>query len=261
MIAYRSLALAVPALVASMALVACGDAGDATPKVASQQNALASSVCPDLSLRQEERGWYQMKASRAAAYLFGGIDPRKEDKLFNDGESDPMNPACGAMVTCLDHIRVALARGSASATPSTMGKACDLEAGVFQIKYAQRPEQSIATQIEDCAEQMDMCWGKGVSGFFYVVPSSGQDKERGSLIVEVDPQPAQATVELFGSNGATAAAVWLNTTDATTILKWPSVYSAGSSAAAGTPCSNFDMLSGETTAKFIQVLGSYRRCY
>lgn len=75
------------------------------------------------------------------------------------------------------------------------------------------------------------------------------------------PQPAQAVASLSGSTGATAAAIVTRSTPVTTILKWPSGYTFGSNAPAGTPCSNIDLLPGEPVTMQIQVLGSARRCW
>ena len=75
------------------------------------------------------------------------------------------------------------------------------------------------------------------------------------------PQPAQAVAKLGGSSGASAAAVYTTTTPISNIVVWPNVYTAGSSAPAGTPCSNINLAPGAPVTKQIQVIGSMRRCW
>lgn len=73
------------------------------------------------------------------------------------------------------------------------------------------------------------------------------------------PQPATTTAELGGANGVTGAAIY-TTVNTKVILKWPSLFTAGSSAPAGTPCSNVALPVGAATTMHIQVLGFNRRC-
>ena len=75
------------------------------------------------------------------------------------------------------------------------------------------------------------------------------------------PQPAQAVAKLGGSSGATAAALYTKSTPISKIVKWPSGFTAGSNAAAGTPCSNIDLAPGAPVTMQIQVIGSSRRCW
>ena len=266
MTTYRPLALALaPSLFASITLISgCNADGDSTaadPPIDHVSSALvANSSCPSTSLRTEQRGWYQMKATRSASFVLGGTDPRKADPLLNDGDSDPANPYCAEAYQCLDRIRRDIIAGVATVSPTLPGQACEMPAGVFTIDYAHRPDAKTAAMIEACSVKQDKCWDTGVSGFFFVRPDKLGDKAT-TLTLEVDPQPAQAVAKLSGSSGASAAAIYVNTLVDTTVVKWPSGYTPGSLAPAGAPCSNVDLLEGTETVKIIQIIGSSRRCY
>ena len=73
------------------------------------------------------------------------------------------------------------------------------------------------------------------------------------------PEPAALTQGLGNSIGATAAAVFVNTLEPTTVLKWPGTWTAGPHEA-GTPCSTVSIPAGTITGQFIQRHGSYIKC-
>lgn len=74
------------------------------------------------------------------------------------------------------------------------------------------------------------------------------------------PEPAQLTADLQGSNGATAAAYYVNTEIQTGVVKWPSTYSYNPGLPAGTPCSPYDLGAWATSSRVIQANGNYRKC-
>ena len=75
------------------------------------------------------------------------------------------------------------------------------------------------------------------------------------------PEPADLTASLSGSTGATAAAVYSNTFVPTRVLLWPATWTAGGTAAAGTPCSTYGLPVGSRATKTIQLSASgLRKC-
>lgn len=74
------------------------------------------------------------------------------------------------------------------------------------------------------------------------------------------PEPARLTQPLSGSNGATGAAYYVNTTIETTVVRWSGSWMYNTSLAAGTPCSTVDLAAGVETGKVIQATGNYRKC-
>lgn len=73
------------------------------------------------------------------------------------------------------------------------------------------------------------------------------------------PEPVRTTAPLYGSNGATAAAVYVNTSIETTVTQWPGSYTVGS-IPAGTPCATYPLAVGQETSMVIVATGSYRKC-
>jgi hypothetical protein len=73
------------------------------------------------------------------------------------------------------------------------------------------------------------------------------------------PEPAYLTQPLNGSNGASAAAYFVNNRIPTDIVKWPSSYAPGS-VTASTPCSPVDLAPGQLTGRVIVATGNYRKC-
>jgi len=67
------------------------------------------------------------------------------------------------------------------------------------------------------------------------------------------PGPADLKSPLYGSNGATADAVFVNTGVASKILLWPSTYTSCGAYCkpVGTPCSNVGMGTGDRTTKHL----------
>ncbi len=84
----------------------------------------------------------------------------------------------------------------------------------------------------------------------------------GQASTAVAPEPARLTTDLYGSTGATGAAVYTYSNTPTTVLKWPGSYTWSSNPpAVGLPCSTGDIPWGTVTLKVIQGGGAYRRCY
>ncbi|MBX3210001.1 MAG: hypothetical protein KF764_33535 [Labilithrix sp.] len=81
-------------------------------------------------------------------------------------------------------------------------------------------------------------------------------------MLTMDPEPATTKETLGSSTGATAAAVFVNSNEATKVLKWPATYNTGGAnpPAAGTPCSPTILSEGSLTTKVIQASGTLRRC-
>jgi hypothetical protein len=80
------------------------------------------------------------------------------------------------------------------------------------------------------------------------------------------PEPARLATVLSGSTGATAAAVFVNSSAPTRVLYYSSSWVVGGSSgpAAGTPCSSMALPADPTTTQVIQAFTSgaytYRRC-
>ena len=76
------------------------------------------------------------------------------------------------------------------------------------------------------------------------------------------PEPAVVKdyAYLSGSDGATAAAYYVDTAVETGVVKWPGYYKYNPNLAAGTPCSPYDLGPWATTSRVIQAMGSYRKC-
>lgn len=207
---------------------------------------------------------YQQKATEIAAYMLGG------EKSPIPAPPSSGYDKCGVARQCIGKLREAL--GPAPARPNVRDPyvpmtvsspfynpdVCGLPASTFEITVDGELNDEQAAYIEGCAASLDSCFASGVSGFFYVQTEGYPSKHPH---VFIDPQPAQATASLGGSTGATAAAVYVNDATPTSILKWTSSYSPGSTAAAGTPCSVTDLGVNETVVKVIQVFGSNRRCF
>jgi hypothetical protein len=215
---------------------------------------LTGGTCPDPALRPE---WYQAKATTVIQYLVGGKDPFtpeevtynvscKEAQELTTNLRNMINPPYGAKTA-----------PTATLQAATSGNVCTLPAALYAIDISSQVPTSVWDAQRNVGKQLDDCWGVGVSGFYYADPT--QDRVRR---IYIDPEPARLTKDLFGSTGATAAAVYVNTGAETVVMKWPgsSTWSA-SPPPAGLPCSTGDIPWNTETLKIIQGTGSTRRCY
>jgi hypothetical protein len=179
--------------------------------------------------------------------------------------------------------------GTAWVESGPLDTACHLPADTFGVNVPDSDPDIDKTVMEKAAVLLDGCWGKGISGFLWVdtgyktPPSSGsttptcdpkqypkgcpeeEGRRPGPIKVNIfgtDPGPADLKAPLFGSSGATADAVFTNTTVATKVLLWPGTYTSGNSSPAGTPCNTIGMGTGERTTKQIVVnlSGTQRKC-
>lgn len=218
---------------------------------------LTGGVCPDPALGSTEKTeWYQAKATSVMQYLVGGKDPFTPDEVM-------YNPACKEAQINATNLRNMISPSSSKIAATAVlqaaysDKVCGLPAALYALDISSQISPSAWDAQKKTGQLLDKCWGVGVSGFYYADPT--QDKTRR---IYIDPEPARLTTDLYGSTGATAAAVYTNTGAATNVIKWPSSYTWSSSPPpAGTPCSNGDVPWGTETLKLIQGSGSYRRCY
>jgi hypothetical protein len=75
------------------------------------------------------------------------------------------------------------------------------------------------------------------------------------------PEPARLSQNLSGSTGATAAAVYVNTGEPTTVFSRPSTWTAaGPWVEAGRPCATGSLPEGWETTSVIERTGNYVRC-
>lgn len=224
-------------------------------------------------------GDYQANATSVVSYIFNGSDTARVGGVSSPFSLPKMSAAsaadCNAALECVDMIRVGLNGGSAlnrtglgsapwlQALPAVPGTVCGLEAAVIDIKVidGQWSPAEWDAKVNVCSMHLDACYGVGTSGFFSVVNEPDPNNPSGATkpLIRLDPQPATTTARLGGSNGATAAAVYVNTSTPTNVLKWSAFASYGT-AAAGTPCSNSDLAIGDTAYQFIRVTGVLRSC-
>lgn len=215
--------------------------------------------CPDPAIGSKEKTeYYQLRASSVIAYVAGGKDPfTYEDVTYN--------PSCKDAQTALTNLRDLVSPYSRKITPQATltgvgnGDVCGLRAALYTLDISMQVPQAVWDAQRKVGDQLDACWGMGVSGFYYADPFADQDKNHR---IYIDPEPARLMSDLSGSTGATAAAVYETSGLKVEVLKWPATYvSSFTPPAAGTPCSTTDLFSGVETNKIIQGSGSYRKCY
>lgn len=197
-------------LLACMAGCSTGDDSGADVRVAGgvETRGPATSICPSYGFPHKPE-WYQEKATRVAAYVVGGpdwtIDPETgyQDKAMFDPSTGNEKVECQFARECADYLKRSLLptlppRGSkdgsmippvAEVTPTVMGDACGLKAGMFSIDWYTLPLPTEIAIVDRCAEHLDGCFDKGVSGFFFVTdpPASTCGSGKGSTI---DPKLA-----------------------------------------------------------------------
>lgn len=272
--AYRSLTLfSACSVFVALFIVGCGDGSgeDETASPATSNQApvgqvssavtVASRECPDAHSAHAPE-FYQAEATRVARYLLGGPDAfaPMHGSLY---EADMSNPQCVAAKTCIDALKSSIEQRYITVGSSGMNMACGLRAGLITLTAARGISPSDIATMAQCASNLDGCWGVGVSGFFYpdplgFTPNSSLSDDK----IYIDPEPARLTAPLSGSTGATAAAVFVNTSTSTNVVKWTSGYmSAAWVPAAGTPCSIGDLPAGVDATQMIQAAGGYRRCF
>jgi hypothetical protein len=145
---------------------------------------------------------------------------------------------------------------------------CGVSALVYDV-YCEGLTLGNLNNIGAIAENLDSCWGTGVSGFFNVEDGSAWKYKKADgtyiygLSIRNDPEPARLTAPLGGSTGAAAAAYYVNSGTGVTAIwhsgNWTS-WSSGAPAA-GTPCSTTSLGSWSDVTKTIVASGSYyRKC-
>lgn len=107
------------------------------------------------------------------------------------------------------------------------------------------------------ASTIDLCWGAGAGAFFQV---SEGGLLGNVLSVEMDPEPVVTTQPLMGANGATATAIYENSSTPTSVLKWYSTYVSAPDLVAGTPCSLSALPAGGTATMALVAAGNFRAC-
>lgn len=222
---------------------------------------LTGGVCPDPAIGSTEKTeYYQAKATSAIQYLVGGKEP------FTYEELNKID-ACKAAFNNLTNLRNMLAgasgreKTSATATLSmaTSGNVCGLSAALYALDFSWQVPSTVWDEQKSVGEQLDKCWGIGVSGFYYADPNGQENKTRR---IYIDPEPTRLAKDLWGATGATAAAVYTNTGTEVTVVKWPSTWiNPASPPTPGQPCSTTDLLNGNETLKILQGSGNWRRCY
>ena len=229
---------------------------------------IGAGNCPDPSRGSTEKlEWYQGKATTVIKYLVGGKEPFTSDELS-------YVPACKDAFTSLTNLRNMLASSPREkyAAPATMsfataGTACTLSAAMYTIEFSAQVPFSVWEEQQKVGEQLDKCWGYGVSGFYFaddLTGGSGSDNGKTPVVhhVYIDPEPARLTKDLFGLTGATAAAIYENTGAETGVLKYPGGWvNPPSPPTPGQPCSTTDLANGSETLKILQGSGTWRRCW
>ena len=152
-------------------------------------------------------------------------------------------------------------------------------AGVVKIECVNRLREDLAREAAKIKYSMPIkveCGDEGIIGTHYVIDGAGdligcaltvqENYDVGPFFaynsqkqITMDPEPAVTQTELSGSNGATAAAVTLNSNTPTTVVKWGTNLAPGR-VPAGTPCSPDSLKAYEMTTKMIQAIGGSRRC-
>jgi hypothetical protein len=74
------------------------------------------------------------------------------------------------------------------------------------------------------------------------------------------PEPADLKASSSGATGATGAAGGGQVARQSNVLLWPGAWTPGN-AAAGTPCSTYDLAAGDRPTKVIEANGPLRRCH
>jgi hypothetical protein len=74
------------------------------------------------------------------------------------------------------------------------------------------------------------------------------------------PEPVVTTQPLTGTNGTSAAAVYLNSGTPTTVLKWTNTFEYAPNLAVGTPCSLTALAVDQQAYQVIRASGPFRIC-
>jgi hypothetical protein len=220
---------------------------------------LVGGTCPDPALGSTEKTeWYQAKATRVIQFLVGGKDPFTYEEVT-------YNSSCKDAQVNLTNLRNMIAPYSSKISPTatlqmaTSGNVCGLSASLYALDISLQVSTSVWDAQRKTGDQLDGCWGVGVSGFYYADPNWQENKNHRIFI---DPEPARLVKDLVGLTGATAAAVYSNTMTEVEVIKWPGSYvNPPSPPPAGIPCSVTDLASGNETLKILQGSGGWRRCY
>jgi hypothetical protein len=247
------------------ALVGCGDVSDPTnnegdvnvtlDETGVETNAYSTTYngCPvagsAASTQIGGAAGAQQAATKATAYLLGGAAP-----------SLPSNPGCNTALGRLRTIRDSISNGKYGVFASNSATVCGQQAGLLTLRQVNSVGNPVSVSTDaartfsDAAEALEACYGNGsgVSGFFH--PDSNG--------LEIDPEPANLTQPLTGSNGASAAAVYVNSGGPTSVVKWsPTFVQTANPPAAGTPCSTGNLDTNGQTLKLIQAgSGNFRKC-
>jgi hypothetical protein len=220
---------------------------------------IVAGKCPDPKRGSTEKTeYYQAKATRVIQFLVGGKDPFSyEDITYNS--------ACKDAQINLTNLRNMIAPYSSKISPTatlqmaTSGTVCGLSASLYALDISLQVPTSVWEAQQKTGDQLDLCWGYGVSGFYYADPDWQENKNHRIFI---DPEPARLVKDLFGLTGATAAAVYSNTYAEVDVIKYPGSWvNPASPPTPGQPCSTSDLPNGTETLKILQGSGTWRRCY
>ena len=200
-------------------------------------SAPAASVCPT---NASAAAGYQQQATKVVGYLLGGENPLR---------------GAGCNYSACAKLAAAFSENKCVLSSAVPGNVCGLQAGLIPVECNDMASVGLADATA-CGAELDACFGPGVSGFFVAISHKTNDH-----VFELDPEPARLTQSLSGSNGATAAAVYVNSGQNTTVVRWPGSYTSGSVLPpAGMPCSTLDLPPGSDTTKVIVAYGNYRKC-
>jgi hypothetical protein len=171
----------------------------------------------------------------------------------------PSTTACGAVKSSLLALRSALNDTSVTVVnwsgPYTV---CSYGKGPSIYKLTDKTTKGtiLTPIINSLMANTTTCFGPGVIA--YLVPSATTGA---GATLWMDPEPATLTANLGSTMGASAAAYYNTSLDATTVKTWGGGYtSCGTFVTGGEMCSTTALLSGATATRMVQKNGTLCRC-
>lgn len=236
---------------ALIAAAGCGPAeNDESTQVGTARAPLLEEPCPGASAAVGD----QQRVTAFVAYVIGSPTSPFDAYPCNGPLSAPVGGLTAPALA--DLLQTLFAQGLCTTHDPTQTTVCGLPA-VERVLSCTGISAVDGLAVNLTASSIDLCWGSGAGAFFQVSESGLLGN---ILSVQMDPEPVLTTQILTGSNGATASAIYQNSSDPTSVLKWYSTYVSAPEVSPGTPCSTTDLASGATATMAIVPAGNFRAC-
>ena len=133
---------------------------------------IVAGHCPDPAFSKEKTEWYQAKATRVIQYLVGGKEPFTSDELtYNASCYDAFKSLTDLRNMILVKPYEKYPTNTATLQMATSGTVCGLRASLYAIDFSWQVPTSVWDTQQKVGDQLDSCWGYGVSGFYFADPS------------------------------------------------------------------------------------------